>query len=460
MKALTLNDIAKAVQGKNELGDWGTLRVSKVAFDTRKIEAGSLFVPLKGNADGHDYLSAAIAQGAIASFWSRPLEDAPKDFPVIQVEDTLQALQDLASYYLALIHPKVVGITGSNGKTTTKDMTEAVVSAQYKVHKTQGNFNNQIGLPITILEMPEETEVAILEMGMNHPGEIEELSLIAKPDIAVITMIGEAHIEYFGSREKIAQTKMEIIKGLKPDGVLIIPGEEPLLQSEVQKMNRANYRTFGQNNVNDIHVLTTETEMKATYFTTNLAPKLSCMIPVIGQYNVNNALAALMVGEQLNIPLPAAVAKLATFGLTKSRTEWILGMNDSHILNDAYNANPTAMNAVLDSFSALALNGRKLAVLGDMLELGELSTSLHESVAEHLNPENISEVFLFGPEMKNLYHKLATKYAPEKLHYYQEDKLALIDALKETIIKEDQILVKASNGTGLGEVIEAIKAAD
>ncbi|MGY3778457.1 UDP-N-acetylmuramoyl-tripeptide--D-alanyl-D-alanine ligase [Isobaculum melis] len=460
MKALTLNEIAKAVQGKNELGDWGTLSVSKVAFDTRKIEVGSLFVPLQGNADGHDYLADAMKSGATASFWSRPLAEAPKDFPVIQVEDTLQALQDLASYYLALIQPKVVGITGSNGKTTTKDMTEAVVSAKYKVHKTQGNFNNQIGLPITILEMPEDTEVAILEMGMNHPGEIAELSLIAKPDIAVITMIGEAHIEYFGSREKIAQTKMEIVKGLKPEGVLIIPGEEPLLQAEIQKIMPINYCTFGQSPLNDIHVLTTETQMKETHFTMNLAPELSCKIPVIGQYNVNNALAALMVGKQLAVPVTDAVEKLATFGLTKSRTEWIPGMNDSQILNDAYNANPTAMNAVLDSFSALELNGRKLVVLGDMLELGELSTSLHESVAAHLNPEHISEVFLFGPEMEKLSNKLTSCYAPEKLHYYSTDKAALIEALKATIKKEDQILVKASNGTGLGEVIEAIKQTD
>ena len=209
---LTLKEVAKAVGAVNNIRQWEELEINNVQFDTRKSTEGSLFVPLNGTNDGHDFIDSAIENGAVASFWSAPLDQAPSGFPVLQVKDTLIALQQLAKYYLEKINPKVVGITGSNGKTTTKDMTEAVLKARYRVHKTQGNFNNHIGLPITILEMPSYTEVVILEMGMNHAGEIELLSNLAQPDIAVITMIGESHIEYLGSRAGIAVLKWKLLR--------------------------------------------------------------------------------------------------------------------------------------------------------------------------------------------------------------------------------------------------------
>ena len=241
---LTLKEIAQAVGAVNDSTQWEDLTIENVQFDTRKSTKGSLFVPLKGANDGHDFIHSAIENGATASFWSAPLDQAPAHFPVIQVEDSLLALQQLAKYYLEKIGPKVVGITGSNGKTTTKDMTEAVLSAKYNVHKTQGNFNNHIGLPITILEMPSDTEVVILEMGMNHAGEIELLSKLAQPDIAVITMIGESHIEYLGSRAGIADAKMEITAGLKETGCLIFPGEEPLLVEKTSNLPTKQLSTF------------------------------------------------------------------------------------------------------------------------------------------------------------------------------------------------------------------------
>lgn len=212
MDVLSLKEIALAVGATNDLSDWTTIEVDKVEFDSRKLEKGSLFVPLKGDNDGHDYIQSAIEKGASAAFWSEAIEKAPVGFPVLVVEDTLKALQDLAKYYLKVVNPKVVGITGSNGKTTTKDMTEAVIRSKFKVHKTQGNFNNHIGLPMTILEMPSSTEVIILEMGMNHAGEIKVLSELAEPDVAVITMIGESHIEYLGSRKGIAAAKWKLLQ--------------------------------------------------------------------------------------------------------------------------------------------------------------------------------------------------------------------------------------------------------
>ena len=234
MISLTVKEIAMAVGAINDTSRWSDQEITSVNFDTRKLVKDSLFVPLLGNNDGHNFILKAVENGAAVSLWSKPLKDLPleleNEFPVVQVNDTLKALQDLARFYLTKVNPKVVGITGSNGKTTTKDMADAVLSSQYRVHKTQGNFNNHIGLPITLLEMPIETEVVILEMGMSRAGEIKVLSDLAKPDIAIITMIGESHIEFFGSRTGIADAKMEICSGLKENGVLIYPGEEPLLQ--------------------------------------------------------------------------------------------------------------------------------------------------------------------------------------------------------------------------------------
>lgn len=208
MISLTIKEIAAAVGALNDTSMWSDQEIISVDFDTRKLVKESLFVPLIGNNDGHQFILKAIENGARASLWSKSLKDLPfevaADFPVIQVEDTLKALQDLAKFYLTKVNPKVVGITGSNGKTTTKDMTDAVLSSQYRVHKTQGNFNNHIGLPITILEMPIDTEVVILEMGMNHAGEIKVLSDLAEPDVAIITMIGESHIEFL-DRERVSR---------------------------------------------------------------------------------------------------------------------------------------------------------------------------------------------------------------------------------------------------------------
>lgn len=455
---LTLKEVAKAVGAVNNIRQWEELEINNVQFDTRKATEGSLFVPLKGTNDGHDFIGSAIENGAVASFWSAPLDQAPSGFPVLQVKDTLIALQQLAKYYLEKINPKVVGITGSNGKTTTKDMTEAVLKARYRVHKTQGNFNNHIGLPITILEMPSDTEVVILEMGMNHAGEIELLSNLAQPDIAVITMIGESHIEYLGSRAGIADAKMEITAGLKETGALIFPGEEPLLVEKTTKLKPAQLATFGMSEINDLYPVNVQTGMMETSFKTNVAPLTECSIPVLGTYNVSNALAALTVGLKLEITIQEAAPFLAKFNLTKNRTEWVKGIHNSMILNDAYNANPTAMNAVLDNFSELKNEGKKIAVLGDMLELGSLSKEMHESVAEHLNPQKIDEVYLYGEEMAVLFDKLLLIFPQERVHHYTKDKEQLIAELTEIIQPQDHILVKSSFGTNLLAVVTAIQS--
>ena len=237
---LTVQEIAQAVGSvMNDLTE-----ITGVEFDSRKIEKGGLFVPLKGARDGHEFIQQAMDNGAVATFWSLEASKAPSGIRVILVDDPLKAMQDLAKYYLAKVGAEVVAITGSNGKTTTKDLTASVLAQKYKTYKTQGNYNNNIGLPYTILHMPMDTEKIVLEMGMDHAREITELSLIARPKVAAITMIGEAHIENLGSRAGIAQAKMEIVDGLREDGLLIIPEEEPLLKPLTESLTQK-IETFG-----------------------------------------------------------------------------------------------------------------------------------------------------------------------------------------------------------------------
>lgn len=457
MSKWTIGEIAQAVNAANDLSNWEKNTIDSVAFDTRKLQEGSLFVPLIGNQDGHQFIEDAIQKGAKAAFWSRPLEEAPDDFPVIQVEDTLQALQTFSRYYLKKVNPKVVGITGSNGKTTTKDMTAAILSTQYRTHKTEGNFNNEIGMPVTILDMPEDTEALVLEMGMSSPGEIKLLSNLAEPDVAVITMIGESHIEFFGSRDGIADAKMEITAGLKPDGVLIFPGEEPLLVERTEDLPEEKKRTFGNGQTVSLRPIHVESQLKDTTFTTNVYPDRPISLPIPGTYNVQNALAALLVGMELGIPIEQAAESLEHFRLTKNRLEWLDGKNGTILLNDAYNASPTSMKAVLRYFASIETGGRKIVVLGDINELGGHSEELHVSIQEAIEPERLDEVLLYGEKIKPLYEALQDSFPADRLYHFEGEKKDLIDYLETHTQTGDYLLIKSSFGTDLLSVIDAIK---
>jgi len=445
------------VKAQNDVSKWENEKISNVAFDTRKLTEGALFVPLIGNQDGHRFIEDAIQKGAGTAFWSRPLSEAPKDFPVIQVEDTLEALQTFAKYYLTQVSPVVVGITGSNGKTTTKDMTEAVLSTVYRTHKTEGNFNNEIGMPVTILDMAKDTEVLVLEMGMSGPGEIEQLSNLAEPDIAIITMIGESHIEFLGSRAGIADAKMEIISGLKPDGILIFPGEEPLLIERTANMPEEKKRTFGNGQTVTLRPLQVDSQLKDTSFTTNLYPNKQISLPIPGTYNIQNALAALLAGIELKVPFDSAIDSLAQFQLTKNRLEWLDGKNGTILLNDAYNASPTSMKAVLRYFASIDTGGRKIAVLGDIRELGKLSSELHLSVKDAIESEKLDEIVLYGEEMRVLYEALQNDFPSERLHHFQGEKTELISYLKHSAQTGDYILITSSFGTDLLSVTNALR---
>ena len=251
----TYAEIATMAGSVETFEQYANVQINGITIDSRKIEAGQLFIPFKGErTDGHQYVADAIKQGAAAAFWQKDVPNPPENLPLIFVDDSLKAIQALAKSYLRQLNVKVVGITGSNGKTSTKDITTSLLSLKYKVQKTEGNYNNHLGLPLTVLGLEEDTDIAVLEMGMSGRGEIDFLSRLAEPDIAVITNIGESHMQDLGSREGIAEAKLEILNGLKDKGRFIYFGDELLLSSRM-KNSKVDTKTFGMDHANDLYPL-------------------------------------------------------------------------------------------------------------------------------------------------------------------------------------------------------------
>lgn len=457
---MQLSEIAKTVSAQNDISAWQTVEISSVAFDSRELKPGALFVPLVGERDGHTFIDKAIENGAAATFWQADHGDVPTDIPVIVVDDALKALQALSKHYLLKINPRVVAITGSNGKTTTKDMVASILATQFNVTKTQDNFNNEIGVPITILSMEPNTEMLVVEMGMDRPGQLDFLSRLVAPDIAIITMIGEAHIEFFGTRDKIADAKMEIVNGLKDDGLFIYDGDEPLLQERAQTVSQRQL-TFGHSAEDDVNETAMTPTPVNTTFTTNLWPDTTFDVPMIGDYNVNNALAALCVAKTYRIAPKKAAAALLNLDLTRNRAEWVTGSQGEKILSDVYNSNPTAVKEVMAAFTKTPVDGRRLVVLGDMLELGEQSDALHAGLSSAFDPTLVAGVYLVGPHMHALYDQLEKNFDAEQLHFYQVDELGTLSAdLLATLTAKDAILIKGSHGIHLETVLASLRKAD
>lgn len=415
-------------------------------------------MPLKGERDGHDFINSAISNGASATLWQKDRPNKPENIAVLEVDDPLLSMQQLAQYYLNKVNPTVVAITGSNGKTTTKDMTAAVLAKRFNVHKTDANFNNEIGVPMTILDMKPNTEILVLEMGMDHAGQLHQLSELTHPDVTVITMIGEAHIEYLGSREGIADAKMEITDFLREDGELIYNGDEPLLRERAEKLEQAKI-TFGFDQTDSVYATGYRSYKHHATFTVNDSDS-QFTIPMIGKHNVSNALSALCVGRHFGESDEEIATALASFTPTADRMEWEKGDVGEDIMSDVYNSNPTAVRAVISSFGQIQVpeGSRRIAVLGDMLELGERSAALHAGLADCLDPQVINEVYLFGSEMENLADVLKNTYEPENLHYYKEDQMQrLIADLRNDIKPHDIVVLKGSHGMHLEKVVKRLR---
>lgn len=429
------------------------IAIEHVTTDSRQEMKKSLFVPLTGDKfDGHDYVKQAFDNGAVAVIWNkdRPLpEFLPADFPVFFVEDTLVALQQLAAAYREKIDPTVIAITGSNGKTTTKDLVAAVMKSTYRTHYTNGNLNNHIGVPLTILSMPSETQMLILEMGMNHFGEIEQLSNLAKPDYAVITNIGESHIEYLGSREGIAKAKMEITHGLKPNGELIIDGDEPLLASQ---HHHDHVTTCGFKGNNMMIIKNVAVSHDETTFA--LSDGNEYAISLLGEHHAKNAAYAIVLGKQAGIPVPVIKQALQTLELTAMRFEMLTGENGVSVINDAYNASPTSMKAAIEVVKQMIGFREKVLVLGDMFELGGFAKTLHQSVADVID-DSITAVLTFGDHAQEITKQVSEQHNQVICHHFTE-RGALLKALDPYLKKDTLILFKASRGMQFESFVNAI----
>lgn len=456
---MSLAEIAQAIQAHNQVDQWGDIEVNSVAFDSRNMEAGGLFVPLKGEQDGHQYVAKAFENGALATLWA---EDHPYDsadgYPRLVVDDPLEALQQLGKYYLNKINPVVVAVTGSNGKTTTKDMIASVLATQMNVTKTYANFNNEIGVPVTLLNMEANTEAVVVEMGMDRFGQLDMLSHLTTPNIAVVTMVGEAHIEFFGTRDKIADAKMEITHGLAEDGTLVYYGDEPLLRERAAEVSQQT-KTFGRQLDNDLYATSVTPSADHVTFTVNQWPDEVFTIPLVGEYNVNNAMAAMMVGRLLHVTMANMRTALKNVELTENRAEWVTGLKGERILSDVYNSNPTAVREVLATLATIPADGKRVAVLGDMLELGDASKRLHAGLCDAIMDGNLDEVYLIGGEMGTLRNALLEAgYPVSQLHYYQAtQREALTEALQASLTTGDVVLLKASHGLHLEKVLAQLK---
>lgn len=439
-----------------DLGGDPTLSINGVSINSRDELTGKLFIPIKGERfNGHEFVKDAIGKGAVASLWDKSEPNYPTNVPLVFVEDTLLALQQLAESYRDELNIKIVGVTGSNGKTSTKDMVYSVLSTVYKVQKTEGNYNNHLGLPLTILQATEETDVLVLEMGMSSRGEIELLSKLSKPDVSIITNIGEAHLQDLGSRDEIAEAKLEITAGLKDNGTLIFIGDEPLLQERIHRYTNVKLISFGQDETNEYYPVLVKQEKNGTTFTTNKESE-EIFIPVLGRHNVYNALAAIAVGKVFDLSWTDIVKGLAQLKITQMRSEIVPGKKGSTIINDAYNASPTSMKAAIQLIQELEGYNRRILVVGDMLELGDLEEEFHKETGAVIDPEKVEFVYTFGERGKWIAEGAKRNFSEDRVYSFL-DKADLISHLSAQLQTQDVVLVKASRGMKLEEVVTGLK---
>lgn len=415
--------------------------------DTRKLAPGELFVALQGARDGHDFIPAALEKGASAVLCTH----CRGDYPAIVVPDTRLALGDIARHERQRLGMKVVGITGSVGKSTTKEMVASVLGSTYRVSKTPVNHNNDIGMPMAILAMPEDTQIAVLEMGMNHFGEIGYLSAIARPDVAVIVNIGTMHIEHLGSMEGILQAKLEILEGMDAKGKVILNGDDPLLWNLHKSLPNVTY--FGARNT-ECAVLGSnldEADEKLRFDVSFRENTFSLELPLEGQHYVSDALAAVAVGMHFGVSAEGIRQSLGEFQNMEDRQK-IFQAGAYTIIRDCYNAGPESMAAALAVLGNR--QGRRVAVLGEMLELGVCAQAEHYKVGR-LAAEKADVLFAYGPNSSRVVSGAITGGMPDTRVSAFEDRQKLVSALKQLAKPGDVLLFKGSRGMHMETILEA-----
>lgn len=461
MKDIFVKDIIRECNGKLICGDLNTI-CEDYCRDSRIVKPGDVYLGIKGeNFNGSDFYIEALKNGAIGCILQdTAITDEEKekyrDKFIIIVNNVVEAIQKLAAYKRSLYNMPVIGVTGSVGKTSTKDIIASIMSRKYKTLKTEGNYNNEIGLPLTVLKLKDH-EAMVLEMGMSSLGEISLLTKIAKPTTAVITIIGSSHIGELGSRENILKAKLEILEGLDSKGSLIINNDNDLLHSwNESNTDSHKHITYGIENKSELMAQNIKVEKESSSFEIIYKHKTyNVIVPVGGQHFIYNSLCAICVGLEYGIDIEEIIKGISKFELTKRRMEIIKNSNDITIINDSYNASYESMKVAIEYLSKVEAN-KKIAVLGDVLELGEFSKLMHEKIGEEVVKNNIDILVTVGEEAKNTSNKaLELGMNKERIYHFNNNDEAS-DLVKQMAKPGDMVLVKASNGMHFDEIVEKI----
>ena len=448
---MTFDELLNAIDGE-VIVKGNTSNFNKLCIDTRKIEKDNVYLAIKGaNFNGNDFAIKALEAGAsivIVDELNFNLNDIKENGNVIKVKNTREALLNLAKFYREKLGLKVIGVTGSTGKTSTKDLIAALLSAKYRVFKTKGNFNNDIGLPLMILELTSDIDVAVLEMGMSSLGEIELLAKVAKPDIGVITNVGLSHIENLKTQENILKAKMEITTFFGKDNVLIVNAEDELLRnisSDVFKVKKIGYNHEYDVYASNIILREEETEFLAHAF----GEEAVFNLPMAGKHNVLNTMLAIEVSKSLNVSFEDMVRGVENLEATSMRLQ-VIKKQGLTIINDCYNASPDSMRSSLDVLSAYK-NNRKIAILGDMYELGDESEKSHFEVGKYAK-DKVDTLIVIGKYIKNF----KDGFNNDNIIMYNT-KEECIKELENIIKLDDVVLVKASRGVKLENVVKKLE---
>lgn len=456
MREMLLSEVIHAVDGefRNDL-QFKDKYISGIVTDSKKVGKGDIFLAIRG---GHNYIAEAFKNGAAACI-AEDYEDS--ELPIIFVDDSVEALMLMAEYYRSLFNIPCIAITGSNGKTTTKELIYSILSTKYNVLKNEGNFNNEIGLPLTIFNLEDEHEILITEMGMNHYGEISKLTKIAKPDIAIITNIGDNHLEFFGSRKGILKSKLEILEEIDNKGKLILDGDDDLLATIDERITDKDieiirvgidedcdvqYYDFEQNSLDSIK-FDVLNKMDNNIF------NYEVVLNAVGEHTAKNALFACAVAELFDLTNEEIIEGFKNFKNVGSRLE-IFNYKGATIINDAYNASTLSMNAsfkVLDSVE----KGRRILCIGDIFELGSNANKIHRELGESLLQYKFDEIILVGENMKECYKVLDKNKVPNVEYFSDTDDLQ--EYIQKILHEGDTILFKASNGMKLHEIANFFK---
>lgn len=452
MKPITLVEIAQATGGEIVQGDPG-ISLNSVSIDTRKIKQGDLFFALTGERyDAHSFLTQAVAAGAGGLVVSHHV-DFPPGIPVLLVGDTLAALQSLAASNRDRCGVPVIGVTGSTGKTTTKDMVACILDTRLRTLKTAGNYNNEIGLPLTLLAMDESYDVAVVEMAMRGLGEIDALCRIARPKGAVITNIGETHLELLETVSNIATAKGEVLEHIPPDGFALLNAESPFIRREAARC-RGKVIFFGIEQPADITAENIRSENGGNRFTAVMDGKsLEFFLPVPGRHNVINALAAIGVAREMGLSVEGIARGLSEVSLTGMRLE-VIEAGGLKVINDAYNASPASTKAALQVLKEMAAGRRSVAVLGDMLELGPRAVEGHREVGETAAGLGLDYLVAVGDLAAGVAEGAAVAGLPGERVIHCTDNAGAEKVLAELLLDGDLVLIKGSRGMKMERIVQ------